>query len=59
MGCLGGVVGPGAHPGAGLQGHDSGGGAVQGQVAAGPGADLQYRTGGLFDQAAAVVGAAH
>jgi hypothetical protein len=31
---------------------------VQGQVAAGPGADLQYRTGGLFDQAAAVVGAA-
>jgi hypothetical protein len=43
---------------AGLQGHDAGGGAVQGQVAAGPGADLQHRTGGLFDQAAAAVGAA-
>jgi hypothetical protein len=58
-GCpVGGLVGSGAHPGGGLQGHDPGGGAVPGQVAAGPGAALQHLTGGLLDQAAAVVGAA-
>jgi hypothetical protein len=53
-----GLVGAGAHPWGGLQGHDPGGGAVQGQVAASSRADLQDLTGGLLGQAAAVVGAA-